>query len=710
MTDFWLPRHSAAIHYLSSLDSIEGGLVNNTALAIMEIGREQVQQGLSGGMAEIGVHHGKSFLALAACALPGETLFAIDGFERQDLTIDNNGYGDRGAFLRNIERFFPDVKPKIIADSSENLHDHEAAHGLSNLRIFSIAGGHTRALTLNNLLIADKALAPAGICALDDILNSHRTGVLTGLFDYMRNHTSLVPFCLVPNKLLLCRPEYVNHYQNVMKSAFSHTLEKREVEFGSAKIDVYGALWAPMAEAIAQWNALDARDREELTNREDMISFLNASSNNTASRTLYHTIKTFLSFHEQNPSHHTTTSSRKKITLASTFPIYPPRGGGQNRTFYLYRYLAKYFDITIVSICAPHEPAVDQFIAPGLREIRIRRQAEHRSKEEQVCGALNGIPADDVLMPSLAHLTPDFISALKSSTENSDIVISSHPYLFSLLKKYARCDLWLDAHNVETDLKREIFPDTELGRTLIAQTEKIEKEACQNSTAIFVCSAEDATVLHDRFGADQNSLTVVPNGVDLDSVPFVSRSEQKARKKQAQLDDKFLALFIGSWHGPNIDATRRIIATASECPDVLFLILGSICGFFQNCSLPANICLLGMVDDNTKAMFLGLADCALNPMETGSGTNLKMLDYFAAGIPVISTPHGMRGLDLIIPDEHVCVAPIAEFPAMIERLRFDEGAQARCVRASQVVADYYSWDHIAERLHVWIMKHLQKNH
>ena len=42
-----------------------------------------------------------------------------------------------------------------------------------------------------------------------------------------------------------------------------------------------------------------------------------------------------------------------------------------------------------------------------------------------------------------------------------------------------------------------------------------------------------------------------------------------------------------------------------------------------------------------------ILDLAINPVTTGSGTNLKMLDYMAAGVPVLSTPHGARGLGLL---------------------------------------------------------------
>ena len=37
---------------------------------------------------------------------------------------------------------------------------------------------------------------------------------------------------------------------------------------------------------------------------------------------------------------------------------------------------------------------------------------------------------------------------------------------------------------------------------------------------------------------------------------------------------------------------------------------------------------------------------APNPLFSGAGTNLKMLDYMAAGAPIVASPVGARGLDL----------------------------------------------------------------
>lgn len=51
----------------------------------------------------------------------------------------------------------------------------------------------------------------------------------------------------------------------------------------------------------------------------------------------------------------TTLKKRKKITVALTFCVFPPMGGGQSRVFHLYRNLARWFDIELVTFTNPHE-------------------------------------------------------------------------------------------------------------------------------------------------------------------------------------------------------------------------------------------------------------------------------------------------------------------------------------------------------------------
>ena len=72
-----------------------------------------------------------------------------------------------------------------------------------------------------------------------------------------------------------------------------------------------------------------------------------------------------------------------------------------------------------------------------------------------------------------------------------------------------------------------------------------------------------------------------------------------------------------------------------------------------------NIGFTGITTDEEKELYLSITDIAINPMMTGSGTNLKMLDYMANGIPVISTEVGARGLD--IPNGYIVTSNIENF-------------------------------------------------
>src|SRR5262249_45163531 len=135
---------------------------------------------------------------------------------------------------------------------------------------------------------------------------------------------------------------------------------------------------------------------------------------------------------------------------------------------------------------------------------------------------------------------------------------------------------------------------------------------------------------------------------------------------------------------------------AKELPNINFLIAGSVGLAFRGETISANVGLMGIIDDDTKDALFGIVDLAINPMLSGSGTNLKMLDYCAAGIPVISTSHGLRGLTLEN-KIHLEAVPLDVFPTAIQTLRQNwKDLHARVEQARACVAKYYDWAVIAE--------------
>lgn len=234
-------RTVSALRYINAVDDVHGWLHFTTAIGFLELLWQQEERGASGqGIAEIGIHHGKSFLVLVAGARPDERLFAIDLFERQDLNVDHSGEGNRKILLDHLANFFPDAAVELIASPSDQLWSRIPEIGLNGIRFFSIDGGHTRALTLNDLRLADTVLSEDGICALDDVFNTHWTGVVSGLSDYLRSGGRLVPFAFLPNKLMLCRSAQSASYTAHLRAALPTALEKRGCEFFDWTIDIYG--------------------------------------------------------------------------------------------------------------------------------------------------------------------------------------------------------------------------------------------------------------------------------------------------------------------------------------------------------------------------------------------------------------------------------------------------------------------------------------
>ncbi len=393
-------------------------------------------------------------------------------------------------------------------------------------------------------------------------------------------------------------------------------------------------------------------------------------------------------------------NGRKKIVVAVTFPIYPPRGGGQSRIFHLYRYLAQFIDVEIVSFCGHGELPFCEEIAPGLREIRVPKSSEHQNAENKYSETVNWAPVTDVIMSQVYLHSPDYVDALRRACAGATIAVASHPYLVQAIRKVAPgIRLWFEAHNVEYELKQHILPDGKDTKSLLALVHSDESRCCTEAEMVFACTKEDLDTLATLYGPTTAVQLVVPNGVSLDDVHYVNEVERTALKERLKVGAQNIAVFMGSWHGPNLEAIELIVKFSDAFPEVLFLIIGSVGLAFASHKIPENVVMVGIVDDEEKNILLGCADIALNPMASGSGSNLKMLDYFSSGIPVISTPFGARGIDAQ-DGVHYISAEIGAF--VLELTNFFLGPtryKSIIEEARKLAETSYSWLVIAEKFY-----------
>lgn len=396
------------------------------------------------------------------------------------------------------------------------------------------------------------------------------------------------------------------------------------------------------------------------------------------------------------------TTKRKKITVTSNFAVYPPKGGGQVRIFNLYKNLAKHYDIEIVSMTNIDEVKCRKEISEDLFESVIpktKEQAEEEWKYEKEIG----IPVSDTALPLVSHLTPDYSKELKKSIDESDMVIVSHPYLLHEVEKFrGNKPLIYEAQDIEYNLKKNVYKkDNKETKVLLKLVHETERKACETSNLIMTCSEEDKITLSRLYNVPLEKIIVVPNGVDCTEVNFASMDDRKKNKKELGFEEEFIAIFIGSWHPPNIEAARYIIEFASKLPEVKFIIIGSVCGALKNEIIPKNVGLMGQIEEKEKDLIFSIADVALNPMVSGSGTNLKMFDYMAAGIPVITTEFGARGIE---DRKSMIVADVKDMAQAIENIKGDKDLEGLTFNARKYIEENFDWQKIVREMVGYINK------
>ena len=377
------------------------------------------------------------------------------------------------------------------------------------------------------------------------------------------------------------------------------------------------------------------------------------------------------------------------LTVVTTYPIYPPRGGGQNRVFYLYRELARYFNITVISLVHSSLTFTKKELSPNLYEVQVPKTRLHEEEEEKLREQI-GIAVTDIALLVLYEKTPEYIKQIKLHSKVSSYVITTSPYTYPILKKYIKTPIIYESQNVEYLLKKDILKPSPLVKKLLKLLFETEKECYLKSCITTTCSKDDTNNFIKLYGKRVGEIPFIPNGVDLNSVTYFSKKRKLKQKRRYKLSDKTIAIFMGSAHAPNVDAVKEIIKLAKKTPHILYYIIGGVNSAFQDISKPKNVTFTGLIDEKEKNHYLSIADIALNPMLTGSGTNLKMLDYLASGTPTITTPIGARGLGLT--PSMAVKTPIENFSKYLDNLYYYVDTK----EAKRFVKNRYDWRTIAK--------------
>lgn len=238
------------VKWLRNLPAIEGMVLPSSAYISAGLAQLQARQGLGGNIVEIGVYHGKYLMGLATSVQSDERVIAVDLFEDQDQNVDLPGYGEAGfdaelraltqdVFLGNMSTYCADADVLVIKRSSLDVTADELMPHGEKVRFFSVDGGHTRDVFLNDIRLAEATLAPHGIVAIDDILNQDWPGIITGAVRYFDGPTRLRPVAFIANKLLCAFEPFTGLYREAIAKIAPWSARRRDVEFSNYTADQY---------------------------------------------------------------------------------------------------------------------------------------------------------------------------------------------------------------------------------------------------------------------------------------------------------------------------------------------------------------------------------------------------------------------------------------------------------------------------------------
>ncbi len=109
------------------------------------------------------------------------------------------------------------------------------------------------------------------------------------------------------------------------------------------------------------------------------------------------------------------------------------------------------------------------------------------------------------------------------------------------------------------------------------------------------------------------------------------------------------------------------------------------------------VTLAGLVDDYPT--FVSSSGVLAVPLASGGGTRIKILEALALGCPVVSTPKGVEGLDLVAGVDLLVAKTAEEFTNAVLAVLRDGELRRRLVRHGREAAARYDWS-LAQRAFV----------
>lgn len=229
---------------------------------------------------------------------------------------------------------------------------------------------------------------------------------------------------------------------------------------------------------------------------------------------------------------------------------------------------------------------------------------------------------------------------------------------------------------------------------------RYEKQTLPGFKLNLVCSEEDAVYLREKTGA---RIEVLPNGVDT-SLFHPKHHIERVRGR---------ILFTGNMdYEPNVDAViwfceKILPAVLKIHPHAEFVIAGQRPVARVQALSGKKVKVTGFVQDISEEY--ARADVVVAPLRFGAGTQNKVLEALAMGVPVVCTEIGFKGLGIVSGQGAWLARDAEDFASKVnELLESEEKRTKLATGGGDIIRSRFSWDAVAAKLGQYL-KAVSKN-
>ena len=253
------------------------------------------------------------------------------------------------------------------------------------------------------------------------------------------------------------------------------------------------------------------------------------------------------------------------------------------------------------------------------------------------------------------------------------------------LKKNDSVKICFDSHDVQHVLLTRLHASNKIIQEM-QQLEVFSNEKADLHLCVSEIDKENFLIA----GCREEIIHVIPNGVDFaEIIPYGPSLEKKN------------VLFLGNMcYLPNFQALKTIKKMTQDKligkNNINFMCVGTYPTSFMN-NQNSNLIMTGPIE-NLNEVFVQTSIC-IAPITSGSGTRVKILYYFASGLPVISTTIGAEGLNVKNNENIIIEDDFGMYPKKIYELLNNKNFAFELGRKGQKIAEkFYNWSNLAKSL------------